>query len=270
VSKTPPEIPADVARLSSEVEGLRRSTQSCLNLSSDLQQLRRQLLPSSISRENGFESMILPTLPSIFDDFRAKRFNILWRGSRDGFSAAEFHSRCDGQGNTLTLVEDTRGFIFGGFTPAKWESGPYHSRGDESLKSFLFTVKNPMNTQPMRFPLRPDRKDSAIWCYGIRGPGFGGSTATKCDLQIRDNSNANDESAAIGFGSVYTNSTGLDGPTFLTGTKKFTVKEIEVFEVVEVVELTNSSIMIESADTGTFVIREVDRHHDSNLGYFAI
>jgi hypothetical protein len=38
----------------------------------------------------------------MFEEFRAKRFNLLWRGGRDGFTAQEVHLRCDGRANTLT------------------------------------------------------------------------------------------------------------------------------------------------------------------------
>jgi hypothetical protein len=40
-----------------------------------------------------------------------------WRGSRDGFGAIDVHKRCDGRANTLTLILDTGGNVFGGFTP---------------------------------------------------------------------------------------------------------------------------------------------------------
>jgi hypothetical protein len=49
-------------------------------------------------------------------------FELLWRGTRDGFSASEFHRRCDGRGNTVTIVEAIGGSIFGGFTPIAWTS----------------------------------------------------------------------------------------------------------------------------------------------------
>jgi hypothetical protein len=62
-------------------------------------------------------------------------FKILWRGSRDGFEAKEFHRRCDGHENTLTVILDTKGNFFGGFTPGEWESGIRYFKADESLKS---------------------------------------------------------------------------------------------------------------------------------------
>jgi hypothetical protein len=49
-----------------------------------------------------FDSLIVSDFPLLFAEFRAKHFNLLWRGSRDGFTAHEFHLRCDGRANTLT------------------------------------------------------------------------------------------------------------------------------------------------------------------------
>jgi hypothetical protein len=68
------------------------------------------------------DSIIISDFPEIFAEFHTKQFLLLWRGGRDGFGARDFHGRCDGHANTLTLIEDTNGNIFGGFTPLEWES----------------------------------------------------------------------------------------------------------------------------------------------------
>jgi hypothetical protein len=64
-----------------------------------------------------FDSQIISDIPDIFAEFQGKRFSLLWRGSRDGFKAQKFHGRCDGHANTLTVILDSKGNIFGGFTP---------------------------------------------------------------------------------------------------------------------------------------------------------
>ena len=46
---------------------------------------------------------------------------LLYRASRDGFSADVFHSRCDNIGPIITVV-NSGGNIFGGFTTASWAS----------------------------------------------------------------------------------------------------------------------------------------------------
>ena len=46
---------------------------------------------------------------------------LLYRGTRDGWSAAAFHSRCDNMGPTLTLVQTENKFRLGGFTSVNWD-----------------------------------------------------------------------------------------------------------------------------------------------------
>jgi hypothetical protein len=65
----------------------------------------------------------------------------------------EFHRECYGRANTRTVMLDTKANAFGGFTPVKWESPtscPY-GKADDSLKGFLFKLKNPPNILARRF-----------------------------------------------------------------------------------------------------------------------
>jgi hypothetical protein len=48
----------------------------------------------------GFVSPIVADFPALFPEFRGKRFTLLWRGSRNGFRAWDFHDRCDGHAAT--------------------------------------------------------------------------------------------------------------------------------------------------------------------------
>jgi hypothetical protein len=57
--------------------------------------------------------------PAIFEDFKGQKCTLLWRGSRNGFDGKEFHRRCDGHPNTLTLVLDAQGNVFGYFIPVE-------------------------------------------------------------------------------------------------------------------------------------------------------
>ena len=50
-----------------------------------------------------------------------RKWSLLYRGTRDGFLASDFHSHCDSKPNTLTIVQITNGNIFGGFTSAHWD-----------------------------------------------------------------------------------------------------------------------------------------------------
>jgi hypothetical protein len=131
----------------------------------------------------GFASLVVADFPALFAAFGWKRFTPLWRGSRDGFGADDFHGRCDGHAPTLTLIEDTEGNIFGGFTPVEWESCSF-CEVDPSLKSFRFTLKNQHNLPARKFALTPPAKDWAIYCNLYWGPCFSG-------IWISNNCNAN-------------------------------------------------------------------------------
>ena len=47
------------------------------------------------------------------------QWRLLFRASRDGFAAEIFHSKCDSQGPTVTIVKSGN-CIFGGFTDVSW------------------------------------------------------------------------------------------------------------------------------------------------------
>jgi hypothetical protein len=184
-----------------------------------------------------FDSRIISDFPEIFAEFRGERFSLLWRGSRDGFKAKEFHRRCDGHANTLTVILDTKGNIFGGFTPVEWESRAPHygwddsnsykawngKKADGSQRSFLFTLKNPHNISARKFALRAEKKRQAIGCDPECGPCFS-------DILVSDQCDSNNKSYT-GLSYTYTNNTGLDEQVVFTGSRQFRVKEIEVFEI---------------------------------------
>jgi hypothetical protein len=93
-------------------------------------------------------------------------------------------------------VRDTNGNIFGGFTPVKWESykganpGIAKLKPDPSLRSFLFTLKNPHGLPPTTFKLLEASYDAAIGCNAFRGPIFQ-------NLRIADNCATSGDNAAF-------------------------------------------------------------------------
>jgi hypothetical protein len=173
-----------------------------------------------------FDSLIVSDFPAIFAEFRGKQFKLLCPGSRDGFGASQFYGRCDGHANTLTVILDTDGNIFGGCTPVEWESLDDEYKADDSGKSFLFTLKNPHNITPRTFALIPAKKQRPIVCDSGCGPCFCDDTC------VSDNCDANTRSYTdLGYGS--TNDTGLDRETVFAGSKNFQVKEIEAFAITD-------------------------------------
>jgi hypothetical protein len=137
------------------------------------------------------------------------------------------------------VIFDTNGNVFGGFTPVEWESREWNGekmagnnrwKADVSLRSFLFTLKNPYNIPARKFTLKPESKDRAIKCTPEMCPHF-------CDFGISDNCNANLRSNTSRyieqFGLTYNIDTEIDGRLLFTGSTRFQVKEIEVFEITD-------------------------------------
>jgi hypothetical protein len=182
--------------------------------------------PSRQSRSVvGFESLIVKDYPTILDDFVNKTWKLLYRNSRDGFRFSNFHGKCDGQSNTLTLIETTKGFLFGGFTPLVWDSTTGGYKSDSSQQSFVFTLKNAVNIAPRKFKL--SSRSYAIYCSSSNGTTFGNGH----DIYVADNCNA-DTSSYTNLGQGYVNDTGITGNAVFTGDKYFAAKEIEVFTII--------------------------------------
>ena len=81
-------------------------------------------------------------------------FNLVYRASRDGLIAENFHSLCGQkkQFNTLTIIQTTKNDVFGGYTFGSWGMSGFR----EDKNAFLFNVK----TQK-KFKVR----DSAHACF---------------------------------------------------------------------------------------------------------
>ena len=70
-----------------------------------------------------------------------RNFNseLLFRKSRDGSKPRNFHDKCDNKGITITFIETTKDYKFGGYTELQWDcSGEYKT--DKS--TFLFSFNN--------------------------------------------------------------------------------------------------------------------------------
>jgi hypothetical protein len=127
--------------------------------------------------------------------------------------------------NTGTLIEMTKTFIFGGFTPISWDSTTSgNHKPDNSGKSFLFSLTNPRNSAPRKFMVMSG--ENTIYCTSSYGPCFSGN----CDTAVQDNCNTAAHNWT-NLGGLYMNHTGIDGKLGFTGEIYFTVKQIEVFTI---------------------------------------
>jgi hypothetical protein len=155
-----------------------------------------------------------------------KKWKLQYRATRDGFSAKDFHSECDGIANTLTVIKSEHDNIFGGFTELAWDSTS-RSFIDEKIdpNAFIFSLVNKDNKP---FKVMCDSTDSrAIICHPRYGPSFGGG-----DIHIGCGSNSNRDSFS-GFGNTYQHADyeykSEKASSILAGSYYFQTVEIEVF-----------------------------------------
>ena len=88
-----------------------------------------------------------------------QQWKLIYRGSRDGYTAKVFHQLCDNKGATMTVIRAQNGCIFGGFTSISWSSVTT-DKADPS--AFLFTLKNPFEIPPTKYPIHQRAIDFAV------------------------------------------------------------------------------------------------------------
>eukprot|EP00979_Chaetoceros_neogracilis_P003672 scaffold652_cov188-Chaetoceros_neogracile.AAC.18 len=145
---------------------------------------------------------------------------LLYRASRDGWTAADFHAMCDDKGATITVVKSSDGYIFGGYTDVAWGTDNDYKF---SSVSFLYSLKDHAGIGPVKMPIKSHKTEHAVFHIQNYGPGFG----SVGDLNITTNAHESASSQST-IGNTYELPACAD-KNFLTGSLYFTVSEYEVF-----------------------------------------
>ena len=194
-------------------------------------------------------------------------FELLYRSSRDGLSAKDFHSSCDNKGSTITIIETTDGLIIGGYSSTSWNSGGVIRRRTQSRdgrsqvrdarvtsqnassKSFLFSVNN-NEKMKLKNPITPN----AILSSTVLGPVFGsndrGIFATDADQRLKKGYDLSVDGNCVDFnpgGSYQVSDSMLSGLN-----TKCTIKEMEVYKV------SPEGIIFELPTTRTITISSIN------------
>ena len=150
-------------------------------------------------------------------------FKLVYRASRDGDSAEEFHKRCDDIGPNITLIITDKNVKFGGFTVKNW-SEPKESEtkgnSEEGKKkdkdSFCFSLTNLKTFQ------YEEEKDRAIFCFENLGPAF-----SKKIFSVNDNM------LTEGGCFIKEEIKNLEKDDDISGIEEnFNIKDLEVFEII--------------------------------------
>jgi len=144
------------------------------------------------------------------------RFKLIYRGTRDGFSASAFHSKCDKFKPTVSIIQSNNNKIFGGFTDQDWTVSANYKT---SSNVFLFSI-----TEKQKFFLKPNMAQNSSYGNASFLATFGGGH----DFCLSDNCNTVNTSYS-NFGHSY--ETNGKPKEFLTGSYNFSVKEIEVYTI---------------------------------------
>ncbi|CAB4412287.1 unnamed protein product [Rhizophagus irregularis] len=98
------------------------------------------------------------------------KFQLILRGSRDGFTSKKFHELCDGIPNTVTFIK-VKGTeeILGGYNPLTWESSI--NTWGQTKDSFIFSFKN--NNAKDAIISNIENTNCAIYHGNGYGPHFG-------------------------------------------------------------------------------------------------
>jgi hypothetical protein len=175
------------------------------------------------------DSLILTNEESYYltEMTKSSKMNLLYRATRDGFTSQAFHSKCDGKGNTITIIKNNLNYVFGGYASSAWHSyGGYIN----DPNAFLFSLRRAGVSFKDKFTV----KVAADAYYGLSS--YGALFGNGHDICIYNQSNTNFGSYS-NFGGSYNLPGGYtfggNAKDFLAGNfNQWTTTEIEVYQII--------------------------------------
>ena len=192
-------------------------------ITSKIKQRQKQQV-NGVNSDNGIDSVIINNKEDIkvlrgwIEKQRDYTFELLYRGSRDGFSPSVFHSKVDHRKYTLSLIQSKSGNVFGGYTSETWDA-PASLNGNGCFKydntAFIFNLDH-----YIRFQINDP--DNAIYAHPQYYLVYG-----KGDIMI---------TPTLGVSCILTSygKVSYETPEKLIGTfdEDIEIEEIEVFQLV--------------------------------------
>ena len=144
------------------------------------------------------------------------KYKLLYRGTRDGMNPSSFHQKCNSIPQTVSIVQTTKGYKFGGYAEKTWEN--HNGIWIKDDKSFVFSIDH------MKIYNHVQGTD-AILHNNDFGPSF-----KLCIYLYKDFSNNEnytyDKNSANQYFSGFNRDYELND-----GERNFSLAEIEVFQV---------------------------------------
>ena len=189
---------------------------------SEVQKIKTKHFDSLILKESNKESKLYEILK---EWIKFKNLELIYRGTRDGMIHDIYHKKCDNKGRTIILMKNEKDNIFGGYASDSWIVE--HCKYTNSQNSFLFSLTNMHNSEPIKFPIK--KADEALYYRNDYGPLFGNCGN---DLGLRKDF-LNDGGFCHNFNGTYSDSLGKGKTVFIGDTKSndFKLKEIKVYKI---------------------------------------
>ena len=160
-------------------------------------------------------------------DVRRQHFELIYRASRDGFTAASFHAKCDDKARTLCVIKSAETqCIFGGYTEVSWNEVNKAYKTDPAAFIFSLVRNQDDSAGPMRINCKTGGAN-AIRGLNSYGPIFGNGD----DICI-----SFDKKTTYGrLGKAYDFKlhafASPSADNFLAGSLHFDISELEVYKI---------------------------------------
>jgi hypothetical protein len=148
---------------------------------------------------------------------RGKEIRLIYKATRDGDSASNYHDLCDNKSPLITLIKTKKNRKFGHYTESKLVSKNKGSCSKDE-RAFLFSL----NTMKKYKIIKPE---NAIWYGENFGPCFGSGCDIFLSAGFLSHENNVERNASYKTYDVPTNNE-------FTGESNFGVNEVEVYQII--------------------------------------
>ena len=205
-----------IADLCEKINQLNKENKLLKTMHISEEQLETNLKSKDIFLDKKEKKMVYEwILKSMKSEGKRVEMKLLYKLKTHGDSGSTFHSQCDNQGSTLTLIRTNKGFRCGGFASKPWQSSNSNITDENA---FIFSLE-------YKEQYFPNEGQNALYDYYTYGPTFGSTS----DLYIADQC-AHNYSSYSNFPYYYGGKScfcrGLTG-----GYYNFKVDEIEVYKI---------------------------------------
>ena len=144
------------------------------------------------------------------------KYKLLYRGTRDGMNPSSFHQKCNSIPQTVSIVQTTKGYKFGGYAEKTWEN--HNGIYIKDDKSFVFSIDHMKIYNHVQ-------GTNAILHNNNYGPSFDCCIYLEKDFSNNQNYTY-DKNTANAYFSGFNRDYELND-----GERNFSLAEIEVFQV---------------------------------------